>query len=332
MVMSRVPRSSRLFRKAEAALLAAIEIYNKPDFKYREETFAILMLNAWELLLKAKLVLANNNDHRCLFVCESRPTASGAQSQKRYIKRNRSGNPLTKSIGQVIAALDADAGSRLSEQVRANLDALIEIRDSATHYFSASPQLAKQVLEIGTAAVKNFIELARRWFDQDLSGYTLYLMPVGFVGTPASMTALPASPDESKLVNYLAKVVRDAKPASGDDFSVALEVNLSFKRSPPGTAAAVAVTTDPSAPRVTLSEEDIRKTFPWDYDALVSRLRKRYTDFKVTKKFHAIRQPLKSDPRYVRTRLLDPGNPRSSRKDFYNPNILQEFDKHYTRK
>ena len=27
-----------------------------------------------------------------------------------------------------------------------------------------------------------------------------------------------------------------------------------------------------------------------------------------------------------------PGNPKSSRKDFYNPNIVPEFDRHYTLK
>jgi hypothetical protein len=34
-------------------MVAAIEIYNKPRFEYRDEVFAILLLNAWELLLKA---------------------------------------------------------------------------------------------------------------------------------------------------------------------------------------------------------------------------------------------------------------------------------------
>lgn len=41
-------------------MLSAIEIYNKPDFKYREETFAILAINSWELLLKARLLKLNN--------------------------------------------------------------------------------------------------------------------------------------------------------------------------------------------------------------------------------------------------------------------------------
>ena len=66
--MSRIPRSLRLVRKGEAALLAAIEVYNKPGFLYREETFSILTLNAWELLLKARLVAENNNDPRCIYV------------------------------------------------------------------------------------------------------------------------------------------------------------------------------------------------------------------------------------------------------------------------
>ena len=41
-------------------MLSAIEIYNKPDFKYREETFAILAINSWELLLKARLLKLNS--------------------------------------------------------------------------------------------------------------------------------------------------------------------------------------------------------------------------------------------------------------------------------
>lgn len=48
--------------------------------------------------------------------------------------------------------------------------------------------------------------------------------------------------------------------------------------------------------------------------------------------FHDIRKPLRDDPKFVRTRLLDPGNPKGTRKDFFSPNIVREFDKHHTRK
>ena len=45
---------SLLLEKSIQAVLSAIELYNKPVFSYREESFSILMVNAWELLLKAK--------------------------------------------------------------------------------------------------------------------------------------------------------------------------------------------------------------------------------------------------------------------------------------
>jgi hypothetical protein len=330
--MAQITRSARLLRKAEAALLSAIEVYNKPDFKYREETFTILMLNAWELLLKAKLVADNGNSLRCILVYETRETRTGKQSKKTYLRRNRSGNRHTRSLGQVVTVLDKENQSRLPPQVKSNLDALTEIRDNAVHYFNASPQLAKQVLEIGTASVKNFIELARRWFSIDLSGYGLYLMPIGFVSAPGTATAIPASADEGNLVRYLAEVITASKSDDDRDFNVALEVNLSFKRAPSDAVAAVAVTTDPNAPKVTLSEEDVRKAYPWDYGELIRRLRKRYSDFKTTAKFHGIRKPVMSDPKYVRTRYLDPANVRSGKKDFYNANIVNEFDRHYTRR
>lgn len=61
--MPPIARSQRFLQKAEAALVAAIEIYNKPDFRHREECFAILALNAWELLLKARLLSHSRRRH-----------------------------------------------------------------------------------------------------------------------------------------------------------------------------------------------------------------------------------------------------------------------------
>jgi hypothetical protein len=44
-----------LRNNSKAAMLAAIEIYNKPQISYRDECFTILLVNAWELLVKAIL-------------------------------------------------------------------------------------------------------------------------------------------------------------------------------------------------------------------------------------------------------------------------------------
>jgi hypothetical protein len=325
-------RSSRLVQRAEAALIAAIEVYNKPRFAYREETFSILALNAWELLLKAKLVLDNKNHPRCIYVYERRQTKKGGLSKKLYTRKNRSGHFHTISLGQAIVELDKKTATRLSPALKSNLDALIAIRDSAVHYIEAGPLLAKRVLEIGTASVKNFIEIGKRWFSIDLSTEHFFLMPIGFLSAPGNATAISVSNDERTLVAYLSQLVGNAQNEPAADFHVALEVNLSFKRAPTDAVARVRVTNDPNDPAVTLTEEDIRNRYRWDYEELTAELRGRYMDFVANQTYHDLRKPLMSDRRYARPRYLEPGNPRSAKKDFYNPHILTEFDKHYTRK
>jgi hypothetical protein len=327
--MSRLSRSSRLLQNAEAALISSIEVYNKPSFAYREETFAILALNAWELLLKAKLLSANGNDPRCLNVYYFPKTKSGKPSKKPQVKRNRSNNILTIGIEHCIVELEKK-GFPVPAPVQRNLEALTEIRDNAVHFVNANPQLAKQVLEIGTASLRNFIELGKVWLGLDMSDYCLFLMPIGFLPPTSSITGITLSPDEKNVVNYLAGLMRDSEDDPIQNFHVSLDVNISFKRTSTADATAVIISNSPDAVPVTLQEEDVRKRFPWDYKELTERLKKRYIDFVENMKYHNLRKKLAAEPQFRKTRYLDPGNPKSMYKDFYSPNILFEFDKAYT--
>jgi hypothetical protein len=245
--------------------MSAIEIYNKPTFAYREETVAILALNAWELLLKAKLVAIKNNDLRCLYMYSRKQIVPGQQSKKQYIKRNRTGNKMTIGIDGCIAQLEKE-GTVVPEPVKKNLAALAEVRDNAVHFINASPQLSKQVLEIGTACVRNFVELGKQWLALDLSSYSLYLMPIGFLPRTDRATAIMLSTDEQKVVNYLATLMKEGHDTNVQDYHVSLDVNISFKRTSAAAANAVIVTNepnDPNAVHVNLSEEDIRKQYPF---------------------------------------------------------------------
>jgi hypothetical protein len=188
------------------------------------------------------------------------------------------------------------------------------------------------VLEVGTASLRNFIELGKQWLNLDLPSYSLYLMPIGFLPPSEVATAISVSKDEQNLVNYLASLM--GAPHAVTDYHVSLDVNISFKRTSATVASAV-VANDPNNPnaiQVNISEEDIRKTYPWDYETLTGKLKARYIDFKANDKYHVLRMKIAANPQFMKTRYLDPGNPKSSRKDFYNPNIINEFDKSYTRK
>ncbi len=206
---------------------------------------------------------------------------------------------------------------------------------SATHFVNPSFELRKRVLEVGTAAVRNYLRLAEQWFKRDLSRLNLYLMPIGFLATSTTASAITTDPDEKRLVAYLNTVV--AHQEEDATFSVALEIEVKFHKVTTGNPARdgapkFTLTNDPTAQKVFVTEDDIRKTFPWTYEDFRKRLPRRYSDFRENKKFHALKKSLMSDKRYLHCRYLDPKNPKSGKKEFYNPNIMTEFDKHYTLK
>lgn len=326
----RPPIHHRFVDKAAAAMTSAVEVYNKPSFAYREESFAILALNSWELLLKAKVLKDAANDLKSLRVYEPRKTKAGATSKKLYLKRNRAGNPHSISIAACIATIDKSS-EKLPNEVKGNLAALTEIRDNSVHYVTASSVLAKQAQELASASVKNFVLLAKKWFGKDMSSALNLVLPLSFIGGTGEAESVVVSPDESRLISYLQKLA-EADSDSSSAYAVAVKVQVKIEKSSLATASKVQISKDPDAVKVTLSEQDIREKYPWDYRELCSRLSKRYKDFKQDGKFHSIRKPMLSDEKFAKSRYLDPGNPKSPKKDFYNPNVLPVFDGHYTKK
>jgi hypothetical protein len=324
----RPPVHHRFVEKAAAAMTSAVEVYNKPSFAYREESFAILALNAWELLLKAKILKDAANDLKSLRVYEPKKTKAGIPSKKLYLKRNRAGNPHSISIAACIAAIDKSP-EKLPGEVKANLTALTEIRDNSVHYITASSVLAKQAQELASASVKNFVLLAKKWFGKDISSALNLVLPLSFIGSDEADSVV-VSLDEGRLISYLQKLAA-ADSDSSSAYAVAVRVQVKIEKSSLATASKVQISKDPDAVKVTLSEQDIREKYPWDYRELCQRLSKRYKDFKQDSKFHRIRKPMLSDEKFAKARYLDPGNLNSPKKDFYNPNVLPVFDPHYTK-
>jgi hypothetical protein len=323
--------STKFIEKSEAALVAAVEIYNKPSFRYREETFALLAINAWELLLKARLLKSAANDPKSIRVYEPRRTKAGRTSKKMYLKRNRAGAPMTLSLSACIAVLDRDTATRLNPEIKANLEALVAVRDNAAHYIHASPVLARQVLEVASATVRNFITLSKSWFARDFSDSLSLILPLSFVNADRNIDSIVVTHGENRLIKYLQGLAaQESQPDS--PYAVAIRIQVKFERSKLPTASKVQVTNDPDAVKVVLTEQDVRERYPWDYKALGDKCTERYSDFKRDKKFHALRKPLNGDSRYVHSRFLDPANPKSGRKDFYSPSILDVMDKTYARR
>ena len=177
-------RSKTFVDKSVSAMLSAIEVYNKPSFLYREDTFAVLAINAWELLLKARLLQINDNKLASIQVYQSKKNQDGSLSQKKYIKYARTGNPMTIGLLRAYDLLVTEHGDTIDTLVRDNIVALTDIRDNSIHFVNSDVRIAKQVQEIGTASIKNFVTLIRQWFGRDLSEYNFFLMPLAFFRWP----------------------------------------------------------------------------------------------------------------------------------------------------
>jgi hypothetical protein len=315
-------RSRELLDRAVAAMVGAIDVYNKPDFRYRAESFTILALNAWELLLKAKWLAMNRNRLSSLYVREGK-----GRKRPRY-KRTRSGNPFTHSLDYLAKKLTEQ--KVLDEACRKNLEALAELRDTSVHFYHRSPELEERVQEIGMAAVKNFASAAQDWFNEDLSRFNFYLMPLSFVAPPPATQAVELNKKEKNFLRYVRNLDdRDSDPNAR--YSVAINIEVRFVRSKSPAATPVRVTNDPNALAVRLTEEQIRERYPWDYRELTRWCRERYRDFKVDKKYHQLRKNLEGEKRFAHERRLDPEKPRP-KKIFYAPAILEEFDKQYQKR
>lgn len=326
--MGRKSRSDLLLDKSIQAALSAIELYNKPNFLYREESFTILMVNAWELLLKAKILMDNHQDLTALFLIDSsKKKKDGTSYKSPKYKENRSGNNFTIDINGAFSKLNLPNG------LKAQLETLIEIRDNAIHFFNESKLFDKKLIEVGTATLKSYVEMLSSWFNRSTSEYNLFLIPIAFDIPTKFDTNVVANESENhkRLLEYIAKQ-ESTYNTKDNSHRISLVVEVKFARNTTGIP--IHSTKDGSGTLISIdSEENFKNKYPWSWqDHLLPKLKERYLDFKQDKNFKIILKHLKNNESFVGERFLDWNKKTGTKKTFYSPNILKEFDKHYTKK
>lgn len=325
-------RSRLMLEKSIAAMLSAIEIYNKPDFKYREETFSVLCINAWELLLKAKVLNLASNKLASLYAMEYRTLKSGQKSNVKRSKKNRSGNPLSINLFEALRIVKDEYGVKIDKAVSDNLIALTEIRDNSIHFVNDDLLLSLKVQELGTASLQNYLFLVKQWFGDVLAGYNFYLMPLSFFRDFTEAPGISLNANEKKVLEYIKKSEEEYDQNENvSDCNLILRIDLKFQKVKSNAGIPVKITNDPNAAKVRLTEEEILDRYPWDYQVLTTRLSKRYSDFKVNPEYHKIRKELEGNDKfaYQRSLNLNAKTPNGIKKMYYNANIQKEFDKHY---
>lgn len=128
-----------LLDKSEEAFLIAIEVYNKPTIKYRLEGFAFFICNAWELLLKAKIL----KDGGSIYFKD---------------KPNR-----TLSLSNCVSNVFTND----KDPVRKNLEIIINLRNTSTHFIIK--EMDSVYLPFMQSNVLNYSQKLFDFFERDIT-------------------------------------------------------------------------------------------------------------------------------------------------------------------
>ena len=155
---------TKMLEHSKQAMVAAIEIYNKPKFDHREEIFSILVMSAWELAILAILSKKKTRiyqpkirgrDYQTLKIDES------LQLAKKYFPKQ----------------IDVNA-------VVINIRALKDYRNAATHYYN-EPQSKHAIYALAQASIRNYRDILLDIFGVDLANeINMVLLPLSFSNPP----------------------------------------------------------------------------------------------------------------------------------------------------
>jgi len=165
--------SRQLIEKSEDAFLLALEIYNKPTVEYRVESFCILFINSWELLLKAYLIEAVKNT-KVIFV-------KGSKQQETIT--------FTEALGRAITDVD--------NPIRINLEDINKLRNTSSHLII--PEYEIIYTGLFQQGVLNYVQVLSEWFGRSIN-VTPRLLTLAFEYQPTSITKLTLKDKYNKMI------------------------------------------------------------------------------------------------------------------------------------
>ena len=261
------PLAEQLFKNAEEALMGSIELYNKPLFSYKFQSCIILLINSWELLMKAIICL------------KSGESAIFASDEKHTIYFEECLNRLSNSENCV-----------LSLSLKENLMILYDVRNNYTHFYCESADTV--LYSLISKAIDEFIKLAVNYFvlkNKEL--LSMQYLPLFFnikKTTIQELKEMHSSKDEyiksiaDRIINFanqnkesdaiLYNVdvnLQTIKNITNADIVVGIDKNSNYtinleKKFQLGNKS------DKGLQKITLSDDEINKIYPYSYDDLMA--------------------------------------------------------------
>lgn len=324
---------ANLLRNSIAAYFAAIEIHNKPKIPYRYETVTLLMMNAWELALKAYI--------------------RKYIKKKTIFKKNGHTIEFSSALAYVTEHVN-NAKPKSFTHIKENLEAIENYRNNIVHFYNE--QLEPYIFMLIAKAAVNYVEFLKNYFSKDIMVEDgLYILPLGFKlpFLPQDFLSKKAATklDSPKAKEFLELIVKKTKSLQEqgveDSIVVGFGIYLESMKTATNSDIIAAITsideadttitqvknvqltTDKGAPKVYVSDEEIMKQYPLSYQELVAKCRERIPDFKTNPKFYKVLATLRDNPRFAFGRKNNPKNSRSAKTFFFRESIIEEIKKRW---
>lgn len=324
---------NNLLKNSIAAYFAAIEIHNKPNFFYRYETTTLLLMNAWELVLKA-------------FV-------------KKYIKSKgiytKNGHTISidKAIGYAEEYINSNEPKAFNA-IKENLLLIEEYRNNIVHYYNE--QLEPYIFMLTAKAALNYVDFLKKYFSKDiLAEDGLFILPLGFKlpfkpedFLSKKATNYVSSPESRAFINSMIRIIDDLDNQGVEDtIVVGFDIYLENVKRMKNRDLLIAITSkddadarfskvsryqfsnDPNAQKINLSDEEIIKVYPLTYKDVCERCRTEVEGFKQNNEFNSILSKLKGNSMFAHTRKLNPQSQKSAITTLYSESVIGEIKRMY---
>lgn len=242
----------QLLDKSKEAFVLAIEIYNRPSIRYRVEGFAFFICNAWELMLKAKII-----------------RDKGLSAIYYANKPER-----TKSLEQCLDMVMTNDKSPMKR----NLVDIIRLRNTSTHFIVE--EYEQIYVGLFQSCVMNYDEKMMDYHGVDMGK----IVPPHFL--TVSMTANPATPETvraryspevaERFLSEESEIEQEQALQANQRYSVLIETSLAVVKNPANADFTVAINPDSDkAIRVAKVFQDPHNTHPLTTGQLVEHVNRR---------------------------------------------------------
>ena len=279
----------KLIGRSLDAFTLALEVYNRPSMKNRVEAFAIMMVNAWELLLKAEILKIDGYER---IFYDGDKSISITDAIKRRLQQK--------------------------DPVRINLETLIVLRDQAVHLLI--PELQPQLSRLFQATVLNYQTRYRNEMgNAPLSGQSVGMLSLVIDGPPPEITLIQklygkhTATSVAKFIKHFEDI---SKEFDSTEFSIPIDYRLALVKREHESDLSLSIGEVGKDAIIITKTKDPDVSHPYHMNTAIVEINLRQTSvviksgaFQAVLSKHGLNSQHKSDMRYV----ID-GRPRYSEK------------------